>query len=74
MNLVFLNFCKAAFTLAQVNVILRRLCKGCRPSFCHELNFLKICKGFIHDINVTERKRVKLSNNFTLFFSSYNIL
>ena len=37
--------------------------------------FLKSCKdGFIHDIyGVSERKRVKLSNNFTLFFSSYNI-
>ena len=37
--------------------------------------FLKTCKdGFIHDIyGVSERKRVKLSNNFTLFFSSYNI-
>ena len=48
--------------------------KGCRPSFCHELNFLKICKGFIRDIYVTERKRVKLPNNFTIFFSSYNII
>ena len=36
--------------LAQVNIILR-LGKGRRPSFCHELNFLKICKGFIRDLN-----------------------
>ena len=41
--------------------------------FEKELNFLKICKGFIRDIYVTERKRVKLPNNFTIFFSSYNI-
>ena len=41
--------------------------------FGMNLIFLKICKGLIHDIYVTERKRLKLLNDFTLSFSSFNI-
>ena len=54
---------------------MQRWRKGIGQLYAINLIFLKICKdNFIHDIyGVSERKRVKLSNNFTLFFSSYNI-